>query len=85
MPLGSTLLRQPAMMINVLGADNYNGSPIYEGITKILELEGAFIHLYGKKETRPYRKMGHINILGQDLEDCLTKKRIIESNLRVIA
>lgn len=73
LPLGSTKLKLPSVMINILGEDGYEGPVIYEGLTESMAIEGVKIHLYGKKITRPYRKMGHVTVLSSSLE-CAQKK-----------
>ena len=86
LPLGSTLQAHPfAMMINILGAPGHKGIPIYDGIETVLEIENVFVHIYGKTETRPARKMGHITILGNEKEQALLAKDVINKALKVIA
>ncbi len=68
LPLGSTELKIPAVMINILGEEGYEGPAFYEGLTECMAIEGVKIHLYGKKTTRPYRKMGHATILSSSLQ-----------------
>ncbi len=85
LPLGGTALRSPAIMINILGAYAYTGKPIYDGISEVMAMENVYVHLYGKKETRPFRKMGHITILCDSIESGLQKKEKIQKKLRVIA
>lgn len=67
LPLGSTKINLPSVMINILGAEGYEGQVIYEGLTESMAIEGVKIHLYGKKTTKPYRKMGHVTILSSSL------------------
>ena len=62
-PLGNPKHIVPAAMVNLIGSEGYSGEAYYEGIDEILKMENIFLHLYGKKETRPGRKMGHITIL----------------------
>lgn len=85
LPLGSTALRSPAIMINVLGERGYSGKPIYEGMADVMAMENVYVHLYGKKETRPFRKMGHITILCDSIESGLQKKEKICKVFKVIA
>lgn len=59
-PLGSTELLRPAMMVNLLGAAGADGTPVYNGLEKALGVPGVSIHLYGKRQVRPFRKMGHL-------------------------
>lgn len=81
MPLGDTSLLKPAAMLNILGAEGLSGKYTFTGLDKILSIPGIFIHLYNKAETRPKRKMGHITILGEDLEDIRKKADIVSRNL----
>ncbi|MEL6823856.1 MAG: 5-(carboxyamino)imidazole ribonucleotide synthase, partial [Calditrichota bacterium] len=69
LPLGSTRLIQPAVMVNVLGGEGYEGPVKYEGLTECMAIEGVNIHLYGKKITRPFRKMGHVTITSSTMEE----------------
>jgi 5-(carboxyamino)imidazole ribonucleotide synthase len=84
LPLGNTSAIVPySMMINILGEDGYSGLPHYEGISEVLEIESTFLHIYGKKETKPYRKMGHINIIGSSLDSIQKKAIIISEKFKV--
>ncbi|MEP7321363.1 MAG: 5-(carboxyamino)imidazole ribonucleotide synthase [Saprospiraceae bacterium] len=65
-PLGPALTNVHSILLNLLGEPGYQGEAIYEGIEECLALDGVYIHLYGKKETKPMRKMGHITIVGKD-------------------
>lgn len=67
LPLGNTNLIQPAVMVNVLGAPNYKGNTVVEGIEELLKLKGVYLHLYGKKTCSPMRKMGHITVINEDI------------------
>jgi 5-(carboxyamino)imidazole ribonucleotide synthase len=66
LPLGSTRQMSPAVMMNLLGEPEAAGYPVLMGMKEALSLPGVNIHLYGKKEVRPYRKMGHVTVLGED-------------------
>jgi 5-(carboxyamino)imidazole ribonucleotide synthase len=81
MPLGNTDLLQPAAMINLLGADGVNGLYEITGLETILSLKGVYIHLYNKTHTKPKRKMGHITILGDSIEDIRDKAAIVKKHL----
>ncbi len=70
-PLGNPEYILPSIMVNVVGADGYNGKVIYEGLYEVLKMENAFIHLYGKKQTRPGRKMGHVTIMSSEKQELL--------------
>lgn len=83
LPLGTTELLIPAVMINLLGEKNYYGTPIYEGIEEVLKIPGTYIHIYGKKETFPLRKMGHITIIDKDLEEAIKKAKIVKNKIKI--
>lgn len=85
LPLGSTELRSAAVMINVLGEPGYSGVPVYEGIEEILSVKDVYLHLYGKNKTEPYRKMGHITVLGPDLATAKGKALWVKDKIRVKA
>ncbi len=76
MPLGSTELRCPAAMVNLLGEDGFTGNAIVEGMDEAIAQKGVYVHLYGKKITKPFRKMGHVTILDEDVS--VLKKRALE-------
>ncbi len=83
LPLGSTQLKLPAVMINVLGDEGHRGQVKYEGLTKSMEIEGVKIHLYGKKITQPSRKMGHITVLSKTLTSALEKAEKVKQFINV--
>lgn len=85
LPLGSTASSSPAVMVNLLGEPGYTGQPRYAGIEEVLALPGVELHLYGKAETRPYRKMGHITILADDLTTARQRAHQVKQQLKVIA
>lgn len=82
-PLGSTKIKSPSAMVNLLGEEGYSGPARYEGIEDVLAMEGAHIHLYGKKMTKPYRKMGHVTIVANDIRELKTKARQIKDTLKI--
>ena len=71
------------LMWNILGEPGHTGPPHYEGIRDILEIEGVYPHIYGKKITKPLRKMGHINIVGDSREEVLSKLDAVKNKLKV--
>jgi 5-(carboxyamino)imidazole ribonucleotide synthase len=85
MPLGSTGLRTPAVMINLLGEKGFEGKARYENIEEVLDTEGAYIHLYGKEDTKPFRKMGHITVCNLNLEEAKENARRFLREVRVIS
>ena len=84
MPLGSTEVVLPAVTVNVLGAEGHTGPAKYAGLEKVLGLEGAHIHLYGKFTTKPFRKMGHVTVTDENPEHARVKANFIKENLSVI-
>jgi len=85
MPLGSTGLRTPAVMINLLGEKGFEGKARYENIEEVLHTEGAYIHLYGKEDTKPFRKMGHITVCNSNLEQAKENARRFLREVRIIS
>jgi 5-(carboxyamino)imidazole ribonucleotide synthase len=85
MPLGSTGLRTPAVMINLLGEKGFEGKARYENIEEVLHTEGAYIHLYGKEDTKPFRKMGHITVCNTNLEEAKDIARKFLKDVKVKA
>ncbi len=82
-PLGSTRIKMPSAMINLLGEPGVEGPVKYEGLSRCMEEEGVKVHLYGKKTTKPFRKMGHITILAPTLEEAKAKAKSVKSKLKV--
>lgn len=68
LPLGPTTVHLPSAMVNLLGAPEHSGDVVYEGLNEVLEKEGIHIHIYGKKQTKPFRKMGHITVTNTNLD-----------------
>ncbi len=85
LPLGDTSSITNAIMINLLGEKGYEGVAKYENLEKILAIDGVYVHLYGKKYTKPFRKMGHATIVDIDREKAIEKARYVQKTLRVIA
>jgi 5-(carboxyamino)imidazole ribonucleotide synthase len=85
LPLGDTTAFMPAAMVNLLGEEGYEGHAKYIGIEEVLAIKGVFPFLYGKKITKPFRKMGHVTILGETLEEIEEKVDYVKETLKVIA
>lgn len=85
LPLGNTASTSPAVMLNLLGEPGHTGPAQYQGFEDCLAIEGVFIHLYGKEITKPFRKMGHITILGASAEDAIEKAMRVKELLKVIS
>ncbi|MCB0294400.1 MAG: ATP-grasp domain-containing protein, partial [Calditrichaeota bacterium] len=83
LPLGSTHLKMPAVMINLLGEKGHDGSVKYEGLTESMAIEGVKIHVYGKKHTRPMRKMGHVTVMAGDLAIALDRADQVKQLIKV--
>lgn len=80
-PLGNTDAILPSIMVNIIGADGFSGPVQYEGLEEVLKIENAFVHLYGKKETKPGRKMGHVTILSREKQELLHQSRKVKHSL----
>lgn len=83
-PLGNPKHILPAAIVNILGEDNSSGDPNYLGLEHVLQMENVFVHIYGKKQTRPGRKMGHVTILGIERQELIHTAHKIKQNLKVI-
>lgn len=84
-PLGNTEPILPSIMVNIIGADGYNGPVKYEGLKEVLEIENAFVHIYGKKQTKPGRKMGHVTIISKEKQELLHQSNKIKHLLKSIS
>ncbi len=85
LPLGNTHVKQPAVMVNLLGEDGYDGPAQYKGLEEVLALDGVSIHLYGKQFTRPFRKMGHVTITDPDLQTARARAKKVKETLKVVS
>ena len=85
LPLGSTALIQPGAMINLLGEKGHTGTAIYGGLSDLLDHDNVFPHLYGKEQTKPFRKMGHITITGKTLKEVKETAEKIKNIIQITA
>ena len=85
LPLGDTRSLSNAVMINLLGEKGYDGLAKYDGLEKILAIDGVYVHLYGKKYTKPFRKMGHVTIVDQNRDQAIEKARFVQQTLKVVS
>lgn len=85
LPLGSTAIRKPSAMVNVLGEEGYSGSVKYLGLEEAMKIEGVHIYLYGKKITKPHRKMGHVTIIDDNQESLLKKVDQVKELIKVVS
>ncbi len=83
LPLGSTDSKAIGIMVNLVGAEGYEGPVLYENIEQIMKLEGVTVHIYGKSQTRPFRKMGHVTVVDQDRESAYDKAKKVKETLIV--
>jgi 5-(carboxyamino)imidazole ribonucleotide synthase len=84
LPLGATDIVKPSVMINVLGEKGHEGEAHYQGINEVMQMSGVYVHLYGKKITKPMRKMGHVTVTDNDLNVAIDKARIVQQKLKVL-
>ena len=85
LPLGKTDHKVAGVMVNLVGAEGYSGDVIYENIEDILAMDGVTPHIYGKKQTRPFRKMGHVTIVNEDLNDARRIAEEVKNLIKVIS
>ncbi|MFN9500616.1 MAG: 5-(carboxyamino)imidazole ribonucleotide synthase [Chryseotalea sp.] len=85
LPLGSGATVLPAAMVNVLGEEGFEGKAKYKGLDQVTALPGVHVHLYGKKLTKPFRKMGHVTITDINLQALKEKTEFVKETLKVIA
>lgn len=85
LPLGNTDSKVAGIMVNLVGEEGFSGDVIYENIAEILEMKGVTPHIYGKKQTRPFRKMGHVTIVNNNLTEARKIAEEVKNTIRVIS
>lgn len=85
LPLGSTELIQPGVMMNLLGADDFSGTYRLQGLEEVSAMEGVYVHLYGKKESKPMRKMGHVTVTASTIQQAKNKAKQVSKLVKFIA
>ncbi|HET7360673.1 MAG TPA: 5-(carboxyamino)imidazole ribonucleotide synthase, partial [Salinimicrobium sp.] len=85
LPLGNTESKVGGVMVNLVGAENNTGNVHYENIAEIMEMKGVTPHIYGKKQTRPFRKMGHVTIVNEDLSEARKIAEKVKNTIKVIS
>lgn len=85
LPLGNTESKVGGIMVNLVGAEGHTGEVVYQNIHKIMALKGVTPHIYGKKITRPFRKMGHVTIVNENLEEARNIAGKVKETIRVIS
>src|SRR6186997_1002947 len=84
-PLGNTKYILPSIMVNIIGSEQHSGNAEYSGLKDVLTIDNAFVHIYGKQQTKPGRKMGHVTILSAEKQDLIHKANKIKQALSVVA
>ncbi len=84
LPLGSTKMTSPSIMVNLLGHPDHTGPVYYEGLSECLAIEGVKVHIYGKAITKPFRKMGHVTVIADTLADARKKAKKVQALLKAI-
>ncbi len=85
LPLGNTESKVAGIMVNLVGEEGFSGEVIYKNIEEILKIDGVTPHIYGKKETRPFRKMGHITIVNSDIDIAREIAQQVKETIKVIS
>jgi len=85
LPLGDTASKVAGVMVNLVGAEDHTGNVVYKNIENILAMDGVTPHIYGKKQTRPFRKMGHVTIVNKDLNTARTIAEQVKQTIEVIS
>ncbi|WP_431136304.1 5-(carboxyamino)imidazole ribonucleotide synthase [Psychroserpens mesophilus] len=85
LPLGQTQSKVGGIMVNLVGAEGYTGDVVYEHLEDIMKLDGVTPHIYGKKQTRPFRKMGHVTIVNKDLNKARQTAEVVKNTIKVIS
>lgn len=85
LPLGNTDSKVAGIMVNLVGEEGYSGQVIYENIEKIMAIDGVTPHIYGKRETRPFRKMGHVTIVNENMTEARKIAEEVKNSIRVIS
>lgn len=84
-PLGNTDPIMPSSIVNIIGAEGYSGVAKYEGLDEVLKMDNSFVHLYGKVQTKPGRKMGHVTIMSNEYQELTYKANKIKHTLKVVS
>ena len=85
LPLGNTTSKVAGIMVNLVGAEGFIGNVVYENIEKIMAIDGVTPHIYGKRETRPFRKMGHVTIINENMNEARRIAEEVKNTIRVIS
>ena len=83
--LGNTEIVKPSVMVNLLGEAGFTGEATYEGLEDVLAMKGVNVHLYGKRFTKPFRKMGHVTVIAETLSEAKSTAKKVQQTLKVKA
>lgn len=84
-PLGDTSITSPSALVNVIGEKDHSGMVNYLGLSDVLSINKSYVHIYGKKQTKPGRKMGHVTLLGDDKGELIEKAKKVKQMFKVVA
>jgi len=85
LPLGATESKVAGIMVNLVGAEGHIGNVVYENIDTIMKMKGVTPHIYGKKQTRPFRKMGHVTIVHEDISEARKIAEKVKKTIKVVS
>jgi 5-(carboxyamino)imidazole ribonucleotide synthase len=85
LPLADAHLRSPVVMVNLLGEQGFTGPVIYQGLAECMKMNDTHLHLYGKAETKPWRKMGHATVLAPTMDEAKRKGKLVKDTLKVVS
>ena len=85
LPLGNTASKVGGIMVNLVGEQNHTGDVAYQNIEEIMAMDGVTPHIYGKKQTRPFRKMGHVTIVNQNIDTAREIAQQVKQRIKVIS
>lgn len=85
LPLGKTDSKLAGVMVNLVGAEGHTGNVVYENMENILAMKGVTPHIYGKRQTRPFRKMGHVTVVDSDMAEARQIAQKVKESINVIS
>jgi len=85
LPLGNTDSKLAGIMVNLVGSEGYSGDVVYQNMNEILKINGVTPHIYGKKQTRPFRKMGHVTIVNKSVDTAREIAETVKNTIKVIS
>jgi 5-(carboxyamino)imidazole ribonucleotide synthase len=85
LPLGNTASKVAGIMVNLVGEEGFSGPVVYKNISNIMAIDGVTPHIYGKRETRPFRKMGHVTIVNEDMDEARRIAEVVKKRIQVIS